>query len=187
MELVDSHDDAPPPALIIIASSIQVIPHYAIYVQPFATVESWNLFPSEQSRLFDLVKRASSRKASPSRVVFLSGDVHLVIDSAWSFRSLAYRHDTVYENQGPRRGWDCCCCCQTEQGAISRIPRGCRGNYGQDLVDVTSSGRRGGKKKGSSYRHRIGHLSKIKTLIRSRFVLLVWIGLGLGGRESGQG
>lgn len=79
MELDGGNGDVPPPALIIIASSIQVIPNYTIYVQPFATVESWNLFPSEQSRLFDLVKRASSRKPSPYRVVFLSGDVHLVI------------------------------------------------------------------------------------------------------------
>ncbi|KAG0562548.1 hypothetical protein KC19_9G155400 [Ceratodon purpureus] len=55
----------------IIGSSIQVVSNFSAMSQPFFSVESWGMFPSERSRLYAVL-----RDTNASGVIFISGDVH---------------------------------------------------------------------------------------------------------------
>ncbi|CAM6015318.1 unnamed protein product [Sphagnum balticum] len=55
----------------IIGSSIQVVANFSAMSQPFFSVESWNLFPKERMKLYDLLQ-----ETNVSGVMFISGDVH---------------------------------------------------------------------------------------------------------------
>lgn len=55
----------------IIGSSIQVVTNFSAMSQPFFSVESWSMFPTERSRLYALLHDTNA-----SGVVFISGDVH---------------------------------------------------------------------------------------------------------------
>lgn len=55
----------------IIGSSIQVVSNFSAMSQPFFSMESWGMFPSERSRLYAVL-----RDTNTSGVLFISGDVH---------------------------------------------------------------------------------------------------------------
>lgn len=63
--------NAPPTAITVIGSSIQVISNLSATTGPFSQVESWGRFPKERTRLFKLL--ADSKREA---VFFISGDVH---------------------------------------------------------------------------------------------------------------
>lgn len=62
---------APPTAITIIASSVQVISNHSAVTSPFFSIEGWGRFPKERKRLFQLINDTKR-----DGVLFITGDVH---------------------------------------------------------------------------------------------------------------